>query len=582
MSPLFFLLALLVSGCSREEMLDNESTTPGGRIFTTSFEQNETRTYVEDGRLSRWTAGDRISLFDGNSWNLQYQFDGETGDSGGTFSMVDITSGTGSELLTNYAVYPYDKDIKVTKDGNITVNLPSDQHYAENSFGLGDNTMVAVTHNIYDTSLTFKNVGGFFKLQLYGDDVTVKSITLTGNNNEKIAGKAEITAAYDKAPIVNMADNAFNSITLDCGKGVKIGTTQETATTFWVVLPPVTFEKGITVTVTDVNDLLFVKSAYKELMIERNTVKPMAAVKVKPDVPYLTFAAGAVQEFSMSKAVENLEYSVDGGTWSELGKNTVEFGGELGLLRLRGKNLNGTTTGSKNPIEFSKEDVCVACNGDIRTLIDYANYLTVETKDARFCQLFSEAVELTQAPKLPATTLADKCYEKMFSECHKLTKAPELPATTLVYACYASMFFECIGLTEAPQLPATTLAESCYSNMFAHCTSLTKAPKLPATTLERLCYDGMFQHCKNLIEAPVLPATTLLTKCYAYMFRDCNKLSSVTMLATYIPSGNSCLEGWLSDVSPTGTLIKAKEMEALPEDSSSGIPKGWTVKNYGE
>lgn len=164
---LFFLLALLVSGCSREEMLDNESTTPGGRIFTTSFELNETRTYVEDGRLSRWTAGDRISLFDGNSWNLQYQFDGETGDSGGTFSMVDITSGTGSELLTNYAVYPYDKDIKVTKDGTITVNLPSDQHYAENSFGLGDNTMVAVTHNIYDTSLTFKNVGGFFKLQLY-------------------------------------------------------------------------------------------------------------------------------------------------------------------------------------------------------------------------------------------------------------------------------------------------------------------------------------------------------------------------------------------------------------------------------
>lgn len=44
------------------------------------------------------------------------------------------------------------------------------------------------------------------------------------------------------------------------------------------------------------------------------------------------------------------------------------------------------------------------------------------------------------------------------------------------------MFNECSSLTEAPELPATTLAGSCYNSMFDGCTSLIKAPKLPAKT----------------------------------------------------------------------------------------------------
>jgi len=34
------------------------------RTFTASFENNDSRTYVEDGLYSRWTEGDRVSLFD--------------------------------------------------------------------------------------------------------------------------------------------------------------------------------------------------------------------------------------------------------------------------------------------------------------------------------------------------------------------------------------------------------------------------------------------------------------------------------------------------------------------------------------
>ena len=54
----------------------------------------------------------------------------------------------------------------------------------------------------------------------------------------------------------------------------------------------------------------------------------------------------------------------------------------------------------------------------------------------------------------------------MFNGCKSLTKAPALPATTLANYCYNSMFFGCSSLIEAPELPATRLTGSCYYGMF--------------------------------------------------------------------------------------------------------------------
>ena len=94
--------------------------------------------------------------------------------------------------------------------------------------------------------------------------------------------------------------------------------------------------------------------------------------------------------------------------------------------------------------------------------------------------------------------MEDHCYGYMFYECTSLTQAPNLPATTLANSCYRYMFYGCTSLTQAPNLPATTLADSCYSGMFSDCTSLTQAPNLPATTLANSCYNGMFRSCTSL------------------------------------------------------------------------------------
>lgn len=275
------LLTMFVSGCVKNDLEEKPLQPISGRVFTASFESEDARTYVEEGNLLRWNAGDQITLFDSNTLNRQYQFDGETGDNAGTFSIVNAPFGTGNDLNCHYALYPYASNVKITENGVITATLPAVQSYAENSFGLGANTMVAVTKDTKDTFLKFRNVGGYLKLQLYGENVTVKSITLTGNNNEKLAGKATITPAYGQSPILAMSDDATTSITLDCGEGVKIGTTAETATAFWIVVPPTSFEEGLTITVTEIDGESFNKSTSNAVVVERNTIKPMATFEVE-------------------------------------------------------------------------------------------------------------------------------------------------------------------------------------------------------------------------------------------------------------------------------------------------------------
>ena len=174
---------------------------------------------------------------------------------------------------------------------------------------------------------------------------------------------------------------------------------------------------------------------------------------------------------------------------------------------------------------------------------------------------------------LPATKLTDYCYMNMFTECYGLTKAPELPATTLARGCYAEMFSHCWKLVKGPsELPATEMKEGSCRMMFYDCEKLASAPVLRATTLAGSCYRYMFSQCKELTRAPDLIATTLESECYVGMFKECSKLNYVKCLATGgLTDANT--SAWLTDVSQTGTFVKASSADV----SQIAIPSGWTV-----
>ena len=174
--------------------------------------------------------------------------------------------------------------------------------------------------------------------------------------------------------------------------------------------------------------------------------------------PYVTFHANVGQTFKMTTknyTISGLEYSVNDGEWKKVvAGEEVSFGGIDGNLRLRGTNIYGTafSTSEYSTITFDPESDVVYCDGDIRTLLDYKNYKTVDTQNARFCNLFKSCTVLASAPELPATTLADGCYSSMFEGCAKLINAPALPAETLADGCYSWMFSGCLRLSTVKML----------------------------------------------------------------------------------------------------------------------------------
>ena len=283
--PLYIEIATaIVASCSIQEE-NFGAPQHDDIIFYASFEQpveDGTRVYANEDLFLRWTTDDRVSIFNKNTYNQEYGFIGETGDYEGGFNKVgDPEFITGKEIPHVVSVYPYQRLTRVTENGTVHVSLPSVQPYAENSFGLGANTMVSVSSG---NLLFFKNVGGYLMLKLYGKGVLVSSITLKGNNGEKLAGDATVTMPLDDVPAAVMVEDATTEITLNCATPVQLGVSEEESMSFWFVVPPVTFSNGFTIIVNQSTGGVFEKSTFKSISIERNKMTKMSPMEVEASI----------------------------------------------------------------------------------------------------------------------------------------------------------------------------------------------------------------------------------------------------------------------------------------------------------
>ena len=241
---------------------------PGADEVTAAMEVPGTRTYADKLEVL-WSEGDQISVFPGRNVNSQYGLVSEPGKTIGTFSKIN--GSLGGQTLPGYAaVYPYAEDVAIDNEGTITLTLPKEQTYAENSFGPGASTMVSWSDSGY---LPFKNVGGFFVMPVTGN-VTINSIEFVGGAQEVLAGKAtvapgekEMVLAFDKAA-------TDTSIVLTCTEPVKLDA--ETPTEFWIVVPPAVFHMGVYVNVYyNDGEVLRAGSAEKTVTIVRNEIYRM-------------------------------------------------------------------------------------------------------------------------------------------------------------------------------------------------------------------------------------------------------------------------------------------------------------------
>ena len=318
------------------------------------------------------------------------------------------------------------------------------------------------------------------------------------------------------------------------------------------------------------------------------------------------FEADGDQTVSITKSGSaptlTMQYSYNGRSWSDWDLSALSFGGSKKVyVRGVGNTRFASSTSAYNSFTFGT-DALVYVSGIVETLLSWSRGISSYRYSCVFYKLFYGQTALCSAKNLifsssnitsyayhsmfygctslldcpeslPSTLTGSNNCNSMFYNCSSLTTAPKLPATTLADRCYKDMFYNCSSLTTAPEsLPATTLVGRCYEDMFHNCSSLTTAPKLPATTLAERCYFYMFEGCSSLTTAPELPATTLADTCYFGMFYGCSNLNSVRCRAKV--TADRATASWLYRTASNGTFYGYSEYGW--ESGTNGIPRKWT------
>lgn len=590
-----FLISFFLYSCSSDEQLieeniagNDEITNIKAIIAELETDDIQSRTSFTTGTYPTqpspvWMVGDSIGIYpdEGDQLSFRINTSGKTCPfDGGGWAM---------KASSSYTAYsPFQRSYYLKEKSALPVDMTGQKQKGNDNAGhLGAYDIQIAKGDKPETGslvFQFERKVALVRMELTAPcAATWKSVTL--ESNAAFTTKATMNLSLATPTVTPTAQS--NSVTLEL-ENVRTTADNLNIVAYMMLLPVDLTGKSLSVRLTDVDDNVYTANA--TVTNSKTNISAGAARWITAEftqgsttttIPYVTFTAENPKGFKMTLAegISTLQYSVDDGDWQDVVSDSyVTFGGEYGALRLRGNSSLGT---GNSRIEFAGNNShLVSCTGDIRTLLDYANYATVSTSTATFSQLFYECDELTTAPELPSMELAESCYIEMFWGCTNLVNAPKLPATTLAKKCYYSMFAGCTKLATAPEISAITVAEESCVQMFSNCTSLTTVPDLHATELAEWCFNVMFNGCSSLVKAPLLPAQTLAPYCYAAMFPGCTSLSEVTMLATDI-SAENCLANWLNGVSSTGTFTKASDMEDLPS-GSSGIPSGWTVVDYEE
>ena len=236
----------------------------------------------EEGYKIAWDADDFVTVFFNDGGNSKYKFVGEDGATAGKIEAADAKEGT--KLENYYAVYPYNE--ATTLEGDVvSLTLPAEQAYVEGTFAPGVNTMVATATGEEKNEMVFENVCGYIRVNVYGD-TSVSTITLQGKGEEALSGAAAYNMAEGTLAISN---EGGKTITLNCGEGVALGATEAEAKSFWLVVPPVTFAQGYTITVADAQEHT-VEVESEAVTIEGNAISTtVVEFKTIPDPEPVTY-----------------------------------------------------------------------------------------------------------------------------------------------------------------------------------------------------------------------------------------------------------------------------------------------------
>ena len=222
--PLWALL-LGVASCDKEDIVagGNGAEASGERVpmtFTALAPQTgqaQTRTELqpgveEDGQTTYavyWNAGDRIGIYDGQSFR-PFTIDLQEGTAATANFSGEALPGTGSYL----AFYPYSEGLTCT-DGAIHFTLPVTQTAQAGSFATGTNPAWAQTTDA-GGELAFRNAAALVKFTLKAEDAAqVSNAVLTDKQSNPLAGGFSLSVADGGATLTGNSGNTSTSVKLD-------------------------------------------------------------------------------------------------------------------------------------------------------------------------------------------------------------------------------------------------------------------------------------------------------------------------------------------------------------------------------
>lgn len=257
------IASMALAACSQEinpvvnETIDVEKNPNLVEItLTANSEVNEDdtkATFINYPKLG-WEKGDKVSILGLLTGNEMF-----TADSRGNVSTFTGEADPNDALY--YGLYPYDENVTITEDGVFeNVIIPAVQTATAGSFD--PKAYVAIAKSEDKENLYFKGLGTFlkFNIKAFAGMSPIKTITVTGNNNEVLAGKAAVTKFNDDGGTAH--SNLSGS---DAAYSVTLEGTFDTEKAYFMMVRPQPYSKGITVQVELQDGTLLKRSGSKQL-----------------------------------------------------------------------------------------------------------------------------------------------------------------------------------------------------------------------------------------------------------------------------------------------------------------------------
>lgn len=343
-SVFFTIFAMLFAACT-SDVAELYTTQQNGVIYT-SFEE-DTRILLNENLKTVWTAGDEVSVFYYSYINECWRFVGSSGDTSGR---IERQGGANNAITKSVvAVYPYNAAHSML-GSSLIISLSNKQTYAANSYGLGDNVMVAVSENDH---LAFKNIMGYLRISLTGTKI-IDYITVSSNDGKAVVGNLKVNlSTFETSFITNTSD----IVMLDCSPGVELSSTP---TTFHIALAPQSFERGITITAHCTDGSQITKSTTKRVNIVRNHILPMASLN------YDNLILSPVQQ-----ALADLYNATNGDSWT----NNTNWCTSAPINTWYGVKCD--SQGNIIGIDLAKNNLVGTLPESLSTLMDSCNYLII-------------------------------------------------------------------------------------------------------------------------------------------------------------------------------------------------------------